>query len=42
MLKVSIPNKIDVDNIVENFKNNPQLFFSFVNNWDIHTLLTGY
>ena len=42
MLKVTIPNKNDVDNLVENLIIYPQLFFLNVNNWDIHSLLTHY
>lgn len=38
MLIFTIPSKITVNNLVENFNNNPQLKILFVYNLDIHSL----
>lgn len=42
MLKVRIPSKNDVYNLVDNFQNNPQVKIENVEKWDIHSLYTGY
>ena len=42
MWKVTIPRKIDVDNSVDNFGNNPHFPQGYVENRDIHTLSTRY
>lgn len=42
MLKVRIPSKNDVYNLVDNFQNNPQFKIANVEKRDIHSLYTGY
>ena len=42
MLKVRIPSKNDVYNLVDNFQNNPQFKIANVEKWDIHSLSTGF